>query len=90
MRPEFVLNFIAVAPSAEEVRKSYGTIFPSLLGVRLSNRLRSDAFQTVVEKIKEARHLSEARARALASELSDQLKGDYFKRYEVAFKKSAE
>jgi hypothetical protein len=37
MRPEFILNFIAVAPSAEQVRESYGTIFPTLLGVRLSN-----------------------------------------------------
>jgi hypothetical protein len=90
MRPEFVLNFIAIAPSAEEVRKSYGTIFPSLLGVKLSNRLRNDAFQTVITKIKEASKFGEARARSLASELSDQLKGDQFKRYEVGFKSGQE
>jgi hypothetical protein len=87
MRPEFVLNFIALAPSMEAVRRSFGTIFPSLLGVRLSNRLRSDVFQTVIDKIREASGIGEARARALASELSDKLKGDQFRRYEVDFKR---
>jgi hypothetical protein len=83
MRPEFVLNFIALAPSLDAVRRSFNTIFPSLLGVKLSNRLRSDVFQTVIGKIREASGLGEARARALASELSDKLKGDHFKRYEI-------
>ena len=86
MRPEFVLNFIALAPSMEAVRRSFATIFPSLLGVRLSNRLRNDVFQTVIGKIREASVLGEARARALASELSDKLKGDQFRRYELEFK----
>jgi hypothetical protein len=86
MRPEFVLNFIALAPSAEQVRQSFGAIFPTLLGVRLSNRLKSDVFEKVIEKIREVSQLGDARARALASELSDKLKGDQFKRYEVDLK----
>lgn len=86
MRPEFVLNFIALAPSMEAVRRSFGAIFPSLLGVRLSNRLRSDVSEKVMEKIREASALGDARARTLASELSDKLKGDQFRRYEVEFK----
>jgi hypothetical protein len=36
--------------------------------------------------VKEASVLGEARARALASELSDKLKGDHFKRYELEYK----
>jgi hypothetical protein len=67
----------------DAVRQSFGTIFPSLLGVKLSNRMRSDVFQIVIEKIREASGIGEARARALASELSDKLKGDQFRRYEV-------
>ena len=33
MRPEFLLNFIALSPSTQEVRRAYGDIFPTLLGV---------------------------------------------------------
>jgi hypothetical protein len=80
---EALLNYIALAPSMDAVRQSFGTIFPSLLGVKLSNRMRSDVFQIVIEKIREASGIGEARARALASELSDKLKGDQFRRYEV-------
>ncbi|MGY4457760.1 hypothetical protein [Bradyrhizobium sp. LB13.1] len=83
MRPEFVLNFIALAPSVDDVRKSFATIFPSVLGVRLSNRLRPQTFERVLEQIKEASELGEARAKTLAAELSDKLKGDQYKTYEV-------
>jgi hypothetical protein len=39
-----------------------------------------------MKSVKEASVLGEARARALASELSDKLKGDHFKRYELEYK----
>ena len=83
MRPEFLLNFIALSPSSEEVRKSLGAVFPSLLGVKLSNRMRDDVFKIVVQQVKEAYEVGEARARAKVGELSDKLKGDFFKRYEA-------
>jgi hypothetical protein len=90
MRPEFILNFISIAPSAEKVRASFGSIFPTLLGIRLSNRLKNDVFEKVMQSVREASLLGEARARALASELSDKLKGDHFKRYEVEFRASSQ
>jgi hypothetical protein len=83
MRPEFVLNFISLAPSAEAVRQSFNNIFPTLLGLKLSNRLREDTFQQVLKKLKEASEIGDARAKTLASELSDKLKGDFYKKYEV-------
>lgn len=86
MRPEFVLNFISLAPSAADLRRSYETIFPSLLGVRLSNRLRPEVYADVLAKVEDAGKISDARARALVSELSDKLKGDQFRTYEVSFK----
>ena len=86
MRPEFILNFIALAPSAEAVRKSFGEIFPTLLGVRLSNRLKPEIFEKVMQRVAEASVLGEARARALVGELSDKLKGDRFKQYEIEYK----
>ena len=85
MRPEFILNFIALSPDSEEVRRSYETIFPTLLGVRLSNRMREDIFHDVMEKVKEAWEVDEARARAKVEDMSNRLKGDRFKRYESDF-----
>jgi hypothetical protein len=88
MRPEFALNFIALAPSAEQVRASYEAIFPTLLGVKLSNRLRPETLETVLSEIKKASTMGDARARARASELADKLKGDNFKRYEITLEDS--
>lgn len=42
MRPDFIVRFLAIAPSAAEIRHSYATIFPSLLGIRLARRVPPD------------------------------------------------
>ena len=83
IRPEFILNFVALSPTTEAVRKSYGTIFPTLLGIRLSNRMREQVFRDVMNRAKEMRTVDEARARVMMSEMSNRLKGDNYKQYEV-------
>lgn len=83
MRPEFILNFIALSPSTEEVRNSHRTVFPTLLGVRLSNRMREDIFHDVMKRVKHAHDVSPARARVIVQEMSNKLKGDNYKRYEA-------
>jgi hypothetical protein len=85
MIPEFLLNFIALAPSAAEVRQSFQGVFPSRLGIRLSNRMREDVFQDAMEKARYAGRIDEARLHAKLAELSDDLKGDRFKKYERTF-----
>lgn len=79
VRPEFILNFIALSPTTEEVRKSYNTIFPTLLGVRLSNRMRDDIFQDVMERFKNMQDVDEARAKTKMMEMSNHLKGERLK-----------
>ena len=49
MRPEFLLNFIALSPTTEEIRRAYETVFPTLLGVKLSNRIREDLFHKLMQ-----------------------------------------
>ena len=85
VKPEFVLNFIALSPTTEGVRRSYGHIFPTLLGVRLSNRMREEVFHDVVRRVKEIYEMDDARANVQMSQLSTQLKGDNYKQYEVEF-----
>ena len=85
IRPEFILNFVALSPTTEQVQKSYNTIFPTLLGVRLSNRMREDIFHDVMNKAKELKGINDARAKAMMIDMSNRLKGDNFKRYETNF-----
>ena len=35
MRPEFLVNFIALSPNMEDVRRSYKAIFPTMLGIKV-------------------------------------------------------
>lgn len=83
MRPEFILNFIALSPTMAEIRTSFNTVFPTLLGVRLSNRMRDDVFHDVMNKAKELRSVDDARAQVMMSEMSNKLKGDNYKEYET-------
>lgn len=81
MRPEFLLNYIGVAPELEEVRKSYSKIFPTALGVRLSARLSEDTFDEVIRNAAEIAPYDDARAGAMIAALLDKLKGDALKMY---------
>ena len=83
IRPEFILNFIALSPTTEQVRQSYNTVFPTLLGIRLSNRIKKDIFHRVMKDVQEVRKVDEARANAMMIEMSNKLKGDNFKEYET-------
>ena len=83
MRPEFLLNFIALSPTTEEVRRSYEAVFPTLLGIKLSNRMREDLFHDLMKSAKDVMAVDDARARVMMGEYSNRLKGDSFKRYEV-------
>ena len=86
IRPEFILNFVALSPTTEQVRQSYNAVFPSLLGVKLSNRMRPDIFHDVMQKAKDMREVDEPRAKTMMAQLSNELKGDNFKVYESEWK----
>lgn len=82
MRPEFLLNYISFAPDLQAVRDSFRTIFPSVLGVRLTNRLHSREFDKVLREAAEIASYDEARAGALVTQFTNALKGDREKIYE--------
>ena len=86
IRPEFILNFVALSPTTEQVRQSYNTVFPSLLGVRLSNRMREDIFHDAMQRVKKMREVDESRAKTMMAQMSNELKGDNFKVYESKWK----
>ena len=69
-------------PKHADVRKAYENVFPSLLGVRLANRVKEDVFRNMMTKIKDARDLEPGRREALIAQYSDQLKSDFHKVYD--------
>lgn len=81
MRLEFLLNFIAYSPSAENVRKSFGNVFPAMLGIRLSSRLDEAVFKQMMDGASEVFKVNESRAGVILGEMSNRLKSDFFKQY---------
>lgn len=82
MRPEFLLNYISLAPNLREVRDSFKKIFPTTLGVRLSSRLPRAVFDDLLHKASEVAKYDDARAGAMITDLTNKLKGDARKDYD--------
>jgi hypothetical protein len=83
MRPDFLLNFLNFAPSVAEARNTFGTVFPSLLGIHLSRRMDDGAFHKLMAEVEKAEGMDEARRNAAMAKLADKLKSDLGKRYLV-------
>ncbi len=82
MRPEYILNFIAMSPKCEDVRKSFSGIFPSTFGIQLGNRLKDEVFHKVLADVNQWKNYSPGRITTLMSDLSDKLKTDRLRRYD--------
>jgi hypothetical protein len=83
MRPDFLLNFLGLSPKVSEVRKSFSSVFPSLLGLRLSKRMDEDEFAKLMAKVNEAQGLEPGRLEAAMGAAVDQPKGDFLKKYSL-------
>lgn len=83
MRPDFLLNFLTLAPKAHEVRATFKTVFPGLLGVSLGRRMDVEAFHEVMDQVAEASELDDARRAAQMAKIVDKLKGDASKRFHL-------
>lgn len=82
MRPEFLLNFFALAPQRVEVLQSYKSIFPSVVGLQMGHRINEDIFHRVLSKVAEWKEFEPSRINVLVGDLSDKLKTDRLKVYE--------
>lgn len=75
MSPEFLMSFIDVIPSLDQVRQSFSGVFPTILGVRLSNRMNETDFLKVLREYDKASNVDPARAEVILAKLSNRLKG---------------
>lgn len=81
MRPDFLLNFLTLAPSATAARQTFAAIFPSLLGIKLARRMQPDAFNRIMDKVADAEDLDDARRTVVMSKAVDKLKSDFTRQY---------
>jgi hypothetical protein len=84
MRPDFLLNFIALSPSTAQVRETYRRVFPTLLGIRMARRMDESRFRGLLLQLKGWDDWEEGRRVAAIGKLSDQLKADFQKEYAVS------
>ena len=76
MRPDFLYNYISLAPRSAEIKEAYDTMFPSLLGVNISYHLPPDIVHCVHECMKEHQGKNAARRGAILQSLTDRLRSD--------------
>lgn len=86
MRPDFLLNFIALSPNTAQVRATYANVFPSLLGIRMAKRMDEKAFHDLMDTVKGFANWDGGRKVAEIQSLSDRLKGDFQKRYAISIR----
>jgi hypothetical protein len=81
MSPEFLISFVDVIPSLDEVRKSFKDFFPTILGVKLSNRMDEKDFLRVLKEYDKATSVNPSRAKVILAGLSNRLKGSSASEY---------
>ena len=90
MRPEFLLNYLALAPSKADVVNTYKNIFPTTLGLQMGHRLNEDAFHKILAHVKEWKELEPGRVTAKLKKLNNTLKADDKRIYHANFRTSDE
>lgn len=84
MRPDFLLNFLTLAPGAHAARQVFATVFPSMLGIQLARRMPALDFNKIMDKMAEAEALDDARRTVEIGKLANQLKSDLVHQYTTA------
>lgn len=81
MRPEFILNFVALAPKAAEVRQSCASLLPSTAGLQLGHYLDPGVMRKLLHDAEEWAKVSPERVSTMMSEKVNRLTHDRFKQY---------
>lgn len=74
MRPDFLYNYISLAPQKGQVEESFRHLFPTLLGISLSWELPTEATREIQKFLKEHKEAPQGRLKGVIRELIDNLK----------------
>jgi hypothetical protein len=73
MRPDFLFNYICLAPTYDETNRAFDVMFPSLLGVTVSHHISPDITTSIHEAIRDHASRDPARVRAILSTMTEKL-----------------
>jgi hypothetical protein len=76
MRPDFLCNYISLAPTKPQVERTFHDMFPSMLGINISVNLPREVSDVIHKEIKQHRDKNPNRLRAILRELAERLKVD--------------
>jgi hypothetical protein len=76
LRPDFLYNYISMAPSKDDVDGTFEAVFPSLMGVNIAFHLPHEVTNVVRARLKEHSAKPSTRVGAIVRKLSDKLKTD--------------
>ena len=76
MRPDFLFNYICLAPTYDETNRAFDVMFPSLLGVTVSHHISPEITKSIHEAIRDHASREPARVRAILSTLTERLKSE--------------
>lgn len=74
LRPDFLYNFITLAPSLQQSEEVFDTLFPSLLGITVSHHVDGAIVEVIRSGIKAHSDLPASRKRAALRSMTDNLK----------------
>jgi hypothetical protein len=83
MRPEFLLNFLTLAPNAVSAEGDVRDLLPSHVGLQIGEHLSGDQMHRLLAELDNWHSLPEARVQVKISDAVDKLKFDRLKRYET-------
>ena len=81
MRPEFILNFIALASNAAQVRGMFRELLPTTVGLQLGQHLKHETMQQLLAGTAEWTSLPPERVSAIIGDRINRLKHDRYKQY---------
>ena len=81
MRPEFLLNFVTLAPKASTVRASFADFLPTTAGLQLGRYLDSAEMHKILSDVGEWSNLPPERVSVLLDDNVNKLKHDKYKQY---------
>jgi hypothetical protein len=81
MRPEFILNFITLAPKAAHARKSFRELLPTTVGLQLGKHLKPDVMHQLLSGTEEWASLPPERVAVIIGDKVNRLKHDRLKQY---------
>lgn len=74
LRPDFLYNYIAMAPTKAEVDNAYRDIFSSFVGVNISFHLPQEVTKVIHDYIKQHKSKNPARVKAIIRDLTEKIK----------------